>query len=179
MAAKEMSWLDTLKMRIERVIPATTHPTYKAVFGEWLQLCDKIELEQSQELERYRNETSRLYQDRWARKEALLKLGNHADDCAAVKVIGRFGSRAGLHWSDGDAKTCSCGFREGLQIHESGERTRDYEELFNRAQVEAIAHGYAATIGGTQFGRTRTDEEDEEDSRRNLERVIEEVKEKR
>jgi len=36
-----MSWLDTLRMRISLVIPATSNPTQRAVFMEWLQLCDK------------------------------------------------------------------------------------------------------------------------------------------
>lgn len=50
---------------------------------------------------------------------------------------------------------------------------------YSLEEVKQIAKEYAATIGGTQFGRTRTDVEDEEDCRRNLERVILEVTERR
>ncbi len=46
MVDEKMSWLATLKKRIEFVLPATTNPTQRTVFMEWLQLCDKIEEEQ-------------------------------------------------------------------------------------------------------------------------------------
>lgn len=58
-------------------------------------------------------------------------------------------------------------------------KLRLLESRFSLEEVRLIAKEYAATIGGTQFGRTRTDEEDAEDSRRNLERVILEVKGRR
>lgn len=54
-----------------------------------------------------------------------------------------------------------------------------FVDRFSLEEVHQIAEGYAATVGGTQFGRTRTDAEDAEDTRRNLEKVILEVKEKR
>jgi transposase InsO family protein len=58
-------------------------------------------------------------------------------------------------------------------------KARLLDKRFSIEEVRQIAEGYAATIGGTKFGRTRTDEEDAEDARRNLERVIQEVKERR
>lgn len=58
-------------------------------------------------------------------------------------------------------------------------KMRLLDNRFSLEEVKQIAEEYAATIGGTQFGRTRTDAEDAEDTRRNLERVILEVKGRR
>jgi hypothetical protein len=43
----EATWVGTLKKRIEFVLPATTNPTQRMVFMEWLQICDKIAEEQA------------------------------------------------------------------------------------------------------------------------------------
>jgi hypothetical protein len=42
-----MSWLAILRTRISLVLPATSNPTQRVVFMEWLQLCDKAAEEQA------------------------------------------------------------------------------------------------------------------------------------
>lgn len=57
---------------------------------------------------------------------ALKEVGTHGDGCEAVKVIGRFGSRSGLRWSEGDLSACNC--RLGALIREAAElRARHLE----------------------------------------------------
>lgn len=43
----DVTWVSTLKKRIEFVLPATTNPTQRTVFMEWLQICDKISEERA------------------------------------------------------------------------------------------------------------------------------------
>jgi len=42
-----MTWLETLKMRIEAVLPATQNPTQQTVFREWLAIIDEVEKEEA------------------------------------------------------------------------------------------------------------------------------------
>jgi hypothetical protein len=46
---------------------------------------------------------------REAAERKLRQFGCHEANYAAYKVIGRFGSRSGLRWVEGDEKRCNCG----------------------------------------------------------------------
>lgn len=93
-----------------------------------------------------RRELTRVYNDRYELRKALEKRAVHADGCMAVKVIGRFGSRSGLRWQPGDFQTCDCGLRDGMQMHESGDRPRPYPEGWLAPEEAAKAQARVAEL---------------------------------
>ncbi len=80
--------------------------------------------------------------------DEMLQYAAHSDGCAAVKVIGRFGSRSGTKWSVGDLATCDCGVAATARANKTDPVTTTLTE--HDARVRAATLEEAAQLALAQ-----------------------------